>query len=70
MELNMDALKEIQTRFYNDFPAHEKEKIYKFATPSTIKPTKWSCKSTCTCIFMMFRIVFIINKKGYHCIGS
>ncbi|CAM0944805.1 unnamed protein product [Alopecurus aequalis] len=42
MELNMDALKEIQTRFYNDFPAHEKEKLYKFATPSTMKPTKWS----------------------------
>ncbi|KAG8071938.1 hypothetical protein GUJ93_ZPchr0006g42429 [Zizania palustris] len=42
MELNMEALKEIQTMFYNDFPAHEKEKVYKFATPSTIKPTKWS----------------------------
>uniref|UniRef100_A0A0E0NJG8 Acetylornithine deacetylase n=1 Tax=Oryza rufipogon TaxID=4529 RepID=A0A0E0NJG8_ORYRU len=42
MELNMEALKEIQTMFYNDFPPHEKEKLYKFATPSTIKPTKWS----------------------------
>ncbi|KAF0934668.1 hypothetical protein E2562_026416, partial [Oryza meyeriana var. granulata] len=42
MELNMEALKEIQTMFYNDFPPHEKEKVYKFATPSTIKPTKWS----------------------------
>ncbi|KAL6911756.1 hypothetical protein ACP4OV_000561 [Aristida adscensionis] len=42
MELNMEALKEIQKRFYADFPPHEKEKIYKFATPSTMKPTKWS----------------------------
>jgi hypothetical protein len=55
----MDALKEIQTRFYNDFPAHEKEKLYKFATPSTIKPTKWSCKSTCTSIFMMFKGLYL-----------
>ncbi|XP_072988179.1 acetylornithine deacetylase [Typha latifolia] len=42
MELNMEALKEIQKRFYRDFPPHPKEKIYKFATPSTMKPTKWS----------------------------
>jgi acetylornithine deacetylase len=59
MELNMDALKEIQTRFYNDFPAHEKEKLYKFATPSTIKPTKWSCKSTSTSIFTMFKGLYL-----------
>ncbi|KAJ3680660.1 hypothetical protein LUZ60_016938 [Juncus effusus] len=42
MELNMEALKVIQERFYKDFPAHPKEEIYKFATPSTMKPTKWS----------------------------
>ncbi|CAD6249886.1 unnamed protein product [Miscanthus lutarioriparius] len=42
MEMNMEALKVIQKRFYTDFPPHEKEKVYKFATPSTMKPTKWS----------------------------
>ncbi|KAG2660750.1 hypothetical protein PVAP13_1KG441200 [Panicum virgatum] len=42
MEMNMEALKEIQKRFYTDFPPHEQEKVYKFATPSTMKPTKWS----------------------------
>lgn len=42
MELAMEALKEIQLRFYKDFPPHEKEKVYGFATPSTMKPTQWS----------------------------
>ncbi|KAL5537659.1 hypothetical protein UlMin_045936 [Ulmus minor] len=42
LELAMDALKEIQARFYRDFPPHPKEQIYGFATPSTMKPTQWS----------------------------
>ncbi|KAJ4958757.1 hypothetical protein NE237_025868 [Protea cynaroides] len=42
LELSMEALKEIQLRFYRDFPPHPKEQVYKFATPSTIKPTQWS----------------------------
>ncbi|KAK6782957.1 hypothetical protein RDI58_020753 [Solanum bulbocastanum] len=41
LELGMDALKEIQTRFYRDFPPHLKEKVYKFEAPSTMKPTQW-----------------------------
>lgn len=41
LELCMDALKEIQLRFYKDFPPHEKEAEYRFATPSTMKPTQW-----------------------------
>ncbi|KAK4364619.1 hypothetical protein RND71_015977 [Anisodus tanguticus] len=41
LELAMEALKEIQSRFYRDFPAHPKEKVYEFATPSTMKPTQW-----------------------------
>ncbi|KAI3707661.1 hypothetical protein L6452_26289 [Arctium lappa] len=41
-ELAMEALKEIQTRFYRDFPPHTKEQVYGFATPSTMKPTQWS----------------------------
>ncbi|KAK4728336.1 hypothetical protein R3W88_021324 [Solanum pinnatisectum] len=41
LELAMEALKEIQSRFYRDFPAHPKEQVYEFATPSTMKPTQW-----------------------------
>ncbi|KAL0446366.1 UNVERIFIED_CONTAM: Acetylornithine deacetylase [Sesamum latifolium] len=42
LELAMEALKEIQSRFYRDFPPHQNEKVYGFATPSTMKPTQWS----------------------------
>ncbi|KAL3497779.1 hypothetical protein ACH5RR_040511 [Cinchona calisaya] len=42
LELAMEALKEIQLRFYKDFPPHPKEEDYGFATPSTMKPTQWS----------------------------
>lgn len=42
LELAMEALKEIQLRFYKDFPPHPKEEVYGFATPSTMKPTQWS----------------------------
>lgn len=40
----MEALKVIETKFYQDFPAHPKEAEYKFSIPSTMKPTQWSCK--------------------------
>lgn len=43
LELGMEAVKVIQERFYADFPEHESEKDYNFATPSTIKPTQMSC---------------------------
>lgn len=39
----MESLKEIQSRFYKDFPPHPKEQVYGFATPSTMKPTQWTC---------------------------
>ncbi|KAK4262461.1 hypothetical protein QN277_028018 [Acacia crassicarpa] len=42
LELAMEALKEIQSRFYRDFPPHPQEPVYGFATPSTMKPTQWS----------------------------
>ncbi|CAN0908185.1 Acetylornithine deacetylase [Linum grandiflorum] len=42
LELGMEAVKQIQLRFYLDFPAHPKEKVYGFATPSTMKPTQWN----------------------------
>lgn len=42
LELAMDAIKEIQLQFYNDFPPHPQEQVYGFATPSTMKPTQWS----------------------------
>lgn len=44
LEMASEAVKEIQVRFYRDFPAHPKEKDYGYAAPSTMKPTKWSCK--------------------------
>ncbi|KAG0497030.1 hypothetical protein HPP92_001721 [Vanilla planifolia] len=42
LELLMEALKEMQSRFYKDFPPHPQELVYGFATPSTFKPTQWS----------------------------
>lgn len=42
LELAMEALKEIQSRFYRDFPPHPQEQVYGFTTPSTMKPTQWS----------------------------
>ncbi|KAL0904882.1 hypothetical protein M5K25_027041 [Dendrobium thyrsiflorum] len=42
LELAMEALKEIQSRFYQDFPSHPQEQVYGFATPSTMKPTQWN----------------------------
>lgn len=44
LELASEALKEIQTRFYKDYPAHPEEARYGFATPSTMKPTQWTCE--------------------------
>ena len=43
LELGMEALAEIQKRFYADFPPHPDEKKYNFATPSTMKPTQMEC---------------------------
>lgn len=40
----MDALKPLQLKFYEDFPVHPREVEYGFETPSTMKPTQWSCK--------------------------
>lgn len=45
----MEALKEIQKRFYTDFPAHPMEARYGYATPSTMKPTQWTCKWSIFC---------------------
>lgn len=42
-ELASEALKIIQDKFYQDFPAHELEEKYGFATPSTFKPTQVEC---------------------------
>lgn len=43
LELGSEALALIQRRFYEDFPPHPSEKIYSFATPSTMKPTQIKC---------------------------
>lgn len=42
IELAMDAVSEMQRRFYQDFPPHPSEAVYGFATPSTMKPTQVS----------------------------
>ena len=38
-----EALAIVQRRFYEDFPPHPDEEKYKFATPSTMKPTQIEC---------------------------
>lgn len=43
IELVQDAVGEIQRRFYKDFPPHDKETLYNFASPSTLKPTQIRC---------------------------
>jgi acetylornithine deacetylase len=43
LELVSEAMAVIQRRFYEDFPPHEQEQLYKFATPSTMKPTQVEC---------------------------
>ena len=40
VEFIMDAVSYIQERFYAKYPPHPDEKRYKFATPSTLKPTQ------------------------------
>eukprot|EP00744_Colponema_vietnamica_P003487 GILI01005341.1.p1 GENE.GILI01005341.1~~GILI01005341.1.p1 ORF type:complete len:449 (-),score=131.16 GILI01005341.1:440-1786(-) len=43
IELGMDAIGWLQKKFYAEYPPHEMEKVYKFSTPSTFKPTQISC---------------------------
>jgi acetylornithine deacetylase len=43
LELAMEAMAHIQSNFYKDYPAHPEEERYKFATPSTMKPTQIRC---------------------------
>ena len=40
IELAMEAVREIQRRFYSDFPPHPREKSYLFSIGSTLKPTQ------------------------------
>lgn len=42
IELGSEAVKHIQSRFYADFPPHPEEERYKFAAPSSMKPTQLS----------------------------
>ena len=44
LELAMEAMAKVQSRFYADFPAHPEEQRYGFATSSTMKPTQWGCE--------------------------
>lgn len=43
LELCMEAIAEIQKRFYADFPPLADETKYNFSCPSTIKPTQIEC---------------------------
>ena len=43
IELAMEATARIQQKFYESFPACDKEAEYKFITPSTMKPTQVKC---------------------------
>jgi acetylornithine deacetylase len=43
LELCMEAINEIQKRFYTDFPPTEDEAKYNFSCPSTMKPTQIEC---------------------------
>jgi acetylornithine deacetylase len=40
IELVQNALTDLQAKFYAAFPPHPEEKKYKFATPTTLKPTQ------------------------------
>lgn len=43
LELGMEAVAEIQKRFYKAFPPHPDEKVWNFSCPSTMKPTQMEC---------------------------
>lgn len=43
LELAMEAVAEVQRRFYADFPPHPREREYNYKTPSTMKPTQMEC---------------------------
>eukprot|EP00051_Salpingoeca_urceolata_P026545 m.477694 g.477694 ORF g.477694 m.477694 type:complete len:493 (+) comp20921_c0_seq1:1550-3028(+) len=43
LELASEAVAQVQKRFYEDFPPHEEEKRYNFASCSTMKPTQVHC---------------------------
>lgn len=43
LELASEAMAIVQKRFYEDFAALPEEAVYKFATPSTMKPTQVEC---------------------------
>jgi acetylornithine deacetylase len=43
IEMGMEALAIIQSRFYSDYPAHPDEKKWNFDTASTMKPTQIEC---------------------------
>jgi len=43
LELASEAMAIVQRRFYEDFPPCPEETLYKFGTPSTMKPTQVEC---------------------------
>lgn len=69
MELAMEGLKEIQKRFYGQYPAHPMEERYGFATPSTMKPTQWFCKVLTLHFEFLYRFCssLISSEKNICC---
>ncbi|CAM9261978.1 unnamed protein product [Choristocarpus tenellus] len=45
LEMVMEAVAEVQKRFYRDFPPHPKEAKYNYKCSSTMKPTQMKCAS-------------------------
>ncbi|CAM9110058.1 unnamed protein product [Discosporangium mesarthrocarpum] len=45
LEFGMEAVAEVQRRFYHDFPPHPKEAEYNYKCSSTMKPTQMKCAS-------------------------
>lgn len=43
LELASEAMAIVQRRFYEDFPPRPEETLYKYGTPSTMKPTQVEC---------------------------
>ena len=43
IEMAMDAVSHIQSKFFKEFPRHTKEDDYNYATQSTMKPTQVNC---------------------------
>ena len=56
-------MKQVQARFYEDYPPHAREKEYNYKTPSTMKPTQVLLDMSYFCV-----MVFMINCCKHTCL--